>query len=252
MAVISAMQVFRIGAAAMAAHERAMDVVSNNIANVNTTSFGRSRVEFKEVLQAETGSNTAGVAIAGVRHLWRQGVVRSTGRALDLAIQGDGFFPVTLPDGQVGYTRDGTFQLGANGTITTADGYTLASNLTIPATAQDYYFTSDGTLRARESDSADWVEVGRLQLATFANPEGLEHIGKGVYLASEASGAARFSAPGEDISGQLVAGALEDASVDLSEEMVELITAQRLYSLGLKIVQTADEMQSLANQLLGR
>ena len=246
------MQVFRIGAAAMAAHERAIDVVSNNIANVNTTSFGRSRVEFKEVLQAEAGSDTAGVAVVGVRHLWCQGVVRSTGRALDLAIQGDGFFPVTLPDGRIGYTRNGSFLLGANGTITTVDGYPLMPNLTVPADAQDYYFTADGVLLARENDSTDWVEVGRLQLATFANPEGLEHVGRGVYLASEASGVARLGAPGEDMNGQLVAGALEDASVDLSEEMVELITAQRLYSLGLKIVQTADEMQSLANQLLGR
>ena len=252
MDAISAMQVFRIGAAAMSAHGRAIDVLSNNIANVNTTSFGRSRVEFKEVLQAETGSDTMGVAVAGIRRLWQQGAVRPTGRALDLAVQGNGFFQVALPDGQVGYTRDGTLQLGADGVVATADGYPLAPGLTVPATADDYYFNPDGALLVRTSGSADWVEVGRLQLATFPNPEGLEHLGRGVYVAGVASGAAQLGTPGQGASGSLVAGALEGASVDLSEEMVDLITSQRLYSLGLKIVQTADEMQSLSNQLLGR
>lgn len=252
MEVISALSLFRVGRSAMAAHERSLDVISNNIANVNTTGFGRSRVEFKEVLEDQAGTDTSGVTADNVRRIWSQGVVRNTGRPLDLAIQGHGFFQIALPDGRTGYTRDGTFLRASNGALVTADGYAVVPGLVIPDDATDYRLNPDGTLMVQRAGADTWTEMGRLQLATFANPEGLEHTGRGIYVAGEASGAAQLAAPGEDTAGQLVAGAIEESTVDLGEEMVELITAQRLYALGLKIVQTADEMQGLANQLIGR
>lgn len=252
MTTISAMHILRVGASAMAAHEKAIDVVSNNMANANTTGFGRSRVEFRELLLEQTELEASGVVAGGIRRIWRQGTIRPTGRSLDLAIRGEGFFQVALPGGRAGYTRAGAFQRSADGSLATVDGYRLVPPLALPEGTEDYHFNPDGSLVVRLAGGDAWVEAGRVQLATFANAEGLEHAGRGVYLAGAASGEPRLAPPGEGAGGQLVTSSLEDSSVDLGEEMVDLITAQRLYTLGLKIVQTADEMQSLSNQLLGR
>jgi flagellar basal-body rod protein FlgG len=251
-AAISAMNVLRVGASAMAAHERALDVISNNMANAATTGFGPSRVEFEELLQGQLQEETSGVAVSAVRHLWRQGNIHPTERDLDLAIRGDGFFQVALPDGRTGYTRSGGLQRGAGGALSTVDGYQLVPPITIPEGTEEYRIGSDGTVSLRAKDSDAWTDAGKIGLATFPNPEGLEHAGKGIYVAGTASGQATVAAPGAGANGELVVGALEDSSVELGDEMVDMITAQRLYSLGVKIVQTADEMQSLANQLVGR
>lgn len=252
MATISAMHVLRVGASAMLAHERALDVVSNNMANANTTGYSPSRVEFRELLKGQIEEDASGVAVSTVRHLWRQGPIHATGRDLDVAISGEGFLQLTLPDGTTGYTRDGSLQRGANGALTTADGYYLSQPITIAEDVESYQVSEDGTVSVRARGSDEWTDVGRITLATFPNPEGLEHVGKGIYVAGVASGQAAVAAPGEGAGAQLVVGALEESSVQLGDEMVDLITAQRLYSLGVKIVQTADEMQSLANQLVGR
>lgn len=249
---ISAMGVFRIGAASMMAQQRAIEVISNNLANVNTAAFDRSRVEFKEVLQDQgEGSEATGVGIGGVRRVLRQGSIRPTGRELDLAVQGEGFFAVQLPDGRVGYTRNGSFQMDAAGQVVTDDGYPLFPPLTVPEGAEELAFHSDGTLAVRMPGSDVWQAVGPVQLARLPNPEGLEHQGRGVYVATASSGEAVLGSPGEGGYGRLVMRALEDSSVELSEEMTELIIAQRIYSLGVRLVQTADDMQQLANQLLG-
>jgi len=247
---VSAAQVFRIGAAAMVAQQRRLEVTSNNLANVNTVAFSGSRVEFKEVLAEEAMTDSTGVAIGAIRHVWRQGTVRPTGRKLDLAIQGEGFFVVGLPDGRTGYTRAGSFECQADGSLTTGHGYRLVPNVVIPEDAEDYHVNPDGTVVVRASGSNDWTEAGRVQLAVFPNPEGLEHAGAGVYVSSEASGEPLVVAPGQSGAGRVIAEALEDSSVDLGEQMVELLVAQRMYSVGLKVVQTADEMQQLINQVL--
>ena len=249
---ISAMSILRVGASTMVAHERALDVVSNNMANAATTGFAPSRVEFEELLQGQLVGEASGVAVGTVRHLWRQGPIHSTTRDLDLAVSGEGFFQVSLPDGRTGYTRSGGLQRGVGGALSTADGYLLSPPITIPETAEEYRVSENGTVSMRAAGSDAWTDAGRIGLATFANPEGLEHVGKGIYLAGVASGPAAVAAPGEGASGKLIVGALEESSVEIGDEMVDLLTAQRLYSLGVKIVQTADEMQSLANQLLGR
>lgn len=250
MAVISAMNVLRVGASAMLAHERALDVVSNNMANAGTTAFAPSRVEFKELLQGQIDEDTSGVAVNAVRHLWQQGAIRNTGRDLDVAIRGDGYFRVALPDGTVGYTRDGSLQRAASGALCTADGYYLDPPIVIAADVADYKIGEDGTVSVLPAGSDEWTDVGVITLATFANPEGLEHVGRGIYISSVASGEPAVAVPGQGRSGTLVTRALEQSSVQLSDEMVDLIAAQRLYSLGVKIVQTADEMQSMANQLI--
>lgn len=249
---ISAMTGFRIGAASMAAQQRAIEVISHNLANLNTTAFDPSRVEFKELLQSQLEDGDGlGVAVGGIRQILRQGAVRPTGRALDVAIQGDGFFVVQLPDGRLGYTRNGSLQLGPGGQISIADGYALVPPLTVPEGAQDYAFQADGTLTVRMPGQDGWQPVGALQLARVPNPEGMVHVGRGVYVPTEASGAAVAAAPGQGGAGALAPGALEGSSVDLSEAMTDLIVAQRIYSLGVRLVQTADDMQRLANQLLG-
>ncbi len=249
MATPSAMMVFRIGASSLSAQERAIEVISNNIANVNTHGFDRGRVEFQELLAGQSSDQEAtGVAVAAVRTMLRQGVVRGTGRSLDLAIQGEGYFQVSLPDGTTGYTRNGSFQRGPGGRITTTDGYGLTPDLTIPPEAQDFAIGSDGLLTIRTAGSTEWVVVGGVQVARFPNPESLNHVGHGVYVPSDATGPVQAAPPAE---GQLVPAALEESTVEVGEEMTDLIVAQRIYSLGVKVVQTADEMQRLANQLLG-
>lgn len=252
MSAISAMHVLRVGASSMLAQERALDVVSNNMANAATAGFAPSRVEFEELLQGQLQGEASGVAVSTVRHVWSQGPIHSTGRDLDLAISGDGFFQVALPDGRTGYTRSGALQRGGSGALTTVDGYALSPAITVPEGAEEFRIGEDGTVSFRAKDSETWTAAGAIQLATFANPEGLEHVGRGIYVAGVASGQAVVAAPNTGASGKLMTGALEESSVQLGDEMVNLITAQRLYSLGVKIVQTADEMQSLANQLLGR
>lgn len=246
------MGVFRIGAASMMAQQRAIEVISNNLANINTTAFDRSRVEFKEVLELQgKASEATGVGIGGVRRVLRQGAIRPTGRELDLAIQGEGFFAVQLPDGRVGYTRNGSFQMDQRGQLVTDDGYPLFPPLIVPEGAEDLAFQPDGTLAARMPGSEVWQPVAPMQLARVPNPEGLAHYGRGVYVATPTSGEAAVGSPGQGGYGRLVVRALEDSSVELSEEMTELIIAQRVYSLGVRLVQTADDMQQLANQLLG-
>ncbi|MHB0874960.1 MAG: flagellar hook-basal body protein [Anaerolineae bacterium] len=249
---ISAMHVLRVGASTMLAHEQALDVVSNNMANANTVGYAPSRVEFKELLQGQLEEEASGVAVSTIRHLWRQGAIKPTGRDLDLAIRGEGFLQISLPDGRTGYTRSGALQRGANGAIATADGYSLYQPITVPETVDEFRLSDDGIVTVRAKGSDEWTEAGRITLATFPNREGLEHVGKGIYVAGVASGEATVSAPGEGPGGAIVVGALEESSVAIGDEMVDLLTAQRLYSLGVKIVQTADEMQSLANQLIGR
>ena len=251
MSAVAPISIMRLATSSMSVHQRAVDVIANNIANVNTVGFARSRPEFAEVLSSELG-DSAGVELAGVRRLWRQGVVQRTERELDLAVQGDGFFVVRLPTGALGFTRNGSIQRAANGLLVTQDGYPLDPPLSIPAGAERIRIEPDGTVLTQAGGGVAWTEVGRIQLASFANVEGLAHWAHGIFVETEASGPPQLGMPGAEGRGTVLAGALEGSAVDLAEEMVDLVLAERAYSLSVRLAQTADEMQSLANQLVSR
>lgn len=248
----------QIAASGMLAQQFHMEMLTNNIANINTPGFKRSRVNFQEVLsaQAQTGGVTqgelaglGGVIPAGSQRMFSQGALHASENPWDLAIAGEGFFAVTLPDGSTGYTRDGSFQLNAEGQLVTAQGYPLKSPITIPEDTETVHVNPEGTVMIQRTDSTETEEIGTVSLTRFANPEGLEAMGSNLFLATDASGAAQEGQAAQGGFGEIVSQAREESNVDLSEEMTEMIVAQRAYSMALRAVQTVDQMLALANDL---
>jgi flagellar basal-body rod protein FlgG len=245
----------------MVSHKLRLDVLANNVANVDTPGFKAGRMSFQDALtQPRTfgGLSTDARVGGGVRpaHLepsFVQGALQATDSPTDLAIHGDGFFRVRLPDGAEGYTRNGSFRLDATGRLTTADGLALVGDFALPAgVAGEVRIDADGRVVVARDGETQLVEIGRIELARFVNPEGLEAIGQTLFRATAASGAPIAGRPGEAGFGQLVGYALEAANVDLADEMSSLVLAQRAYGLSLKALQTADEMLGLANNLRSR
>lgn len=242
-----------------------IDTIANNLANVNTTSFKKSRVNFQDLLYETiepAGTETAagertpegiqvghGVRPAAIAKLYTQGNMIQTGNALDLVIEGDGFFKVTLPDGRTAYTRDGSFKISANGLIVTADGYPIDPNLNVPAGSQGITFKPDGTVSALDESGAQ-TPIGNITLVRFLNPSGLDaRLGRNLLLSTEASGDAVESSPGLDGTGTIEQGFLENSNVQVVEEILNLIIAQRAYEANSKVIQTSDEMLQLANNV---
>jgi flagellar basal-body rod protein FlgG len=240
-----------------------LDVIANNLANVNTTGFKKNKIEFQDLLYQTTraagadqgGGNMlpAGVQVGhGSRpvttaKIFTQGEMTKTGEPLDIAVQGQGFFEVTLPDGTTGYTRDGAFKQGNDGRIVTSDGYVVESGFQpIPAGTTSISISATGEVT---TDGANGSSSFRIQLARFANPAGLSSVGGNVYVETEASGTAEQGSPGESGFGAVSQGFLEMSNVKVVEEMVNLIVAQRAYEVNSKAVQAADEMMQLSNNL---
>ncbi len=171
-----------------------------------------------------------------------QGDLRQTGRPLDVAIEGRGFYPVNLPGGEVAYTRDGALKIDAEGTLVTAEGYTLAGDIQIPPDAQNITIGADGTVSVVVPGETTPVEAGQIQLAAFANESGLEAMGRNLYRETSASGTAVVGAPGENGSGTLAQGTLELSNVNVVEEMIDLISGQRAYEINSRVIKAADEM----------
>ncbi|MCS7001940.1 MAG: flagellar hook-basal body complex protein [Dehalococcoidia bacterium] len=245
----------RVAATGVVAQQQAMDVTAHNLANVNSAGFKRSRVSFAELVNRPTADDPAavlqlrgGVETQTIQRLSTQGPLQFTGNALDLAINGDAFFPVQLPDGGVGYTRDGTFRVLPNGQFVNASGLPLAADLPLPDGATNVRVSANGQVRALAADGQD-VIVGQIALARFVNPGGLEAIGNNTYRATEASGAPIATQPGVGAANEIVSGALEASNVSIAEEMVNLILARRAYSANLKSIQTLDEMIQQTNQI---
>jgi flagellar basal-body rod protein FlgG len=219
-----------------------LDVVSNNLANVNTMGFKTRRANFQELLtNAEQGALPAATQL-----LLQQGSLRSTGNPLDLALQGEGFFAVTLPDGRAAYTRDGAFQRDANNQIVTAAGFRLnwTGQLPAPDTFDALAVETDGTLRVRQN--SQWNAVGRVPVHRFPNPTALQGFGQNMWLATAASGAAQAGTAGADGYGSIQANTLEGSNVNMAEEMTHLISLQRAYSLSVRAFQQTDQMFNLA------
>lgn len=248
------------------AQQTQMTVVSNNLANVNTSGFKKDRAVFEDLMyqnlrqvgastsqdtQAPSGLNLGtGVRVVATEKVYTQGSFNQTGNALDVAISGRGFFQVALPDGSMAYTRDGSFQLNSQGQLVTASGYALQPSISIPQGAQSISIGADGTVSATLAGESAPTQVGTLQLADFINPAGLQARGENLLMESAASGAAQLSTPGLSGLGALQQGAIESSNVNVVEEMVNMIQTQRAYEMNTKAINATDQMlQFVSNNL---
>ena len=247
------------------AQQTRMDVVSHNLANANTTGFKSSRAAFQDLvyqtLRQPGGQTTeqtiapsglmlgTGVRVVGNEKLFTQGNIEQTGNSLDLAIQGRGFLQVTMPDGTIAYTRDGSLHMDQNGQVVTANGYAVDPAITIPANAQSITIGSDGTVSITVPGQAAPQQVGTVQLADFINPAGLQPNGDNLYLETASSGTPQIGQPGLNGLGTLAQGALESSNVNVVEQMVDMIETQRTYEMNSKAISAADQMlQFLTNK----
>ena len=224
---------------------RDLDVTSNNLANVNTAGYKSSRANFQEMLNQQLKE---GNQLRGTQMLTSQGTLKETTSSLDWAIQGEGFFSVTLPDGTVGYTRDGQLTLDAERNLVTASGYPLVWDGTIPEGTVNISVSADGTVSGQDAAGAN-VDLGTVGLTRFPNPSGLTSFGDNVWLESDASGAAQAGAPGDENFGTLSSFRVEQSNVELSQELTHLITLQRSFSMSLKAFEQTDSMISQAINL---
>ncbi|BCX82925.1 flagellar basal-body rod protein FlgG [Methylomarinovum caldicuralii] len=248
------------------AQQTRMAVISNNLANVNTTGFKKGRALFEDLLYqnvrqvgAQSSQNTelpsglqlgTGVRVVATEKLHTQGNLIQTGNALDVAINGRGFFQVLLPNGDIAYTRNGSFKLNAEGQLVTASGYFLEPAITVPANAKSITISEDGIVSVTVPGTATPQQLGQIQLADFVNPTGLEPIGENLFRESVASGAPTVGNPGEDERGALVQHSLETSNVNVVEEMVNMIETQRAYEMNSKAISTVDQMLGFLNNNL--
>lgn len=260
------MRALAIAATGMQAQQTNVEVISNNIANMNTTAYSRRRPEFTDLLYQNlrrVGSNTSdvgtivpagiqlglGVKTTAVYRITEQGSLTSTDNTLDLAINGKGYFKVQLPNGETAYTRDGSFALSDQGKIVTQEGYTVMPGITIDTDATSVTVTSTGQVEEKLDGTTNLVVKGQLQLTNFPNEAGLQALGNNLFLQTQASGNAADSTPGSAGYGTIEQGYLESSNVNVVTEITNLITAQRAYEMNSKVVQASDEMLSTINQM---
>jgi len=252
------LRAFASAATGMSAQEMLVDVVAHNLANINTAGYKRMKVDFHDLVYVrirEPGSEVAsgfqlpsgleigsGVRPAGTMRVFSQGEMANTARDLDVAIEGIGFFQVTMPDGSTKYTRDGALRMDANGTLVTSGGYPVTPSITIPANATSIAIGKDGTVMAFVPGSTTPSNLGQITLARFSNPSGLSGDGGNLLSETAASGTATVAAPGTDGLGTLQQGFLERANVQMVMELVDLITAQRAYEVNARAIKAGDEM----------
>ncbi|MDN3513552.1 MAG: flagellar basal-body rod protein FlgG [Candidatus Brocadia sp.] len=250
-------------ATGMKAQQLFLDNVSNNLANINTTGFKRSQVNFQDLLYSNkylAGSESAqgfeipsGIQLGGgvrpisTSKVFSQGNHQTTNRSLDLAIEGNGFFQISRPDGTIAYSRDGAFELNSKGEIVTAEGLPLTPSITIQD-AKEISIGTDGTVFIKGADGS-LQNVGQIMLANFPNSAGLESIGRNMYAETVASGAPIVSVPGEQGTGEIYQGVLENSNVETVTELVNLITAQRAYEINSRAIKASDEMLSTINNI---
>lgn len=247
------------------AQQTQLDVIANNLANVSTNGFKRQRAVFADLLyqnlrqpgaqssqqtQIPTGLQLGtGARPVSTAHIFTQGSLQKTDNALDVAVNGNGFLQILLPDGTTGYTRDGSLQKDNQGQIVTSDGYPLSPNITIPANALSVTIGTDGTVSVTQSGSAATTQIGSIQLATFINPAGLQSIGQNLFLETAASGTPTPNTPGTNGAGTINQGYVETSNVNVAEELVTMIQTQRAYELNSKVVSTSDAMLGRLTQL---
>ena len=254
-----------IAATGMEAQTLNIDVIANNLANANTAGFKRSRADFEEIMYQDIitpGATSAegttmpsglqvglGVKPVSVHKVFEEGQLVNTGNPLDLAIEGDGFFQITRPNGEIAYTRDGTFKLDSEGRIVNSEGYALEPEITIPSDATQITVSADGKITVLQAGSTEPVEVGQIEIVKFPNPGGLKAIGKNLFLETPSSGAPITGNPGQDGLGSIQQGFVELSNVNIVEEMIQMIISQRAYEMNSKAIQASDEMLQTANNL---
>ena len=253
------------GATGMIAQQTNLDVIANNLANVNTTGFKKSRADFEDLMYQiiqepgtagnQEGSSPTGIQIglgvrsAAIGKVHFQGDAGSTDNPLDLMIEGDGLFQVTMPNGDLNYTRSGAFKLDSTGQMVTADGFALSPGITIPADALSITVGSDGKVSVTTPGTTTATDVGQIQIARFQNPGGLRAKGRNLFEETESSGNATLGNPGEDGLGTMAQGFLESSNVSVVEEIVQMVTGQRAYEANSKVIQTADQLLNIAINL---
>lgn len=255
-----------IGATGMFAQQTNVDVISNNIANMTTAGFKRQRADFKDLIyqniqrpgaQSSTVGTIAptglqlglGVRVNSVYRLHEQGPIQMTENPLDLALTGDGFFQIQMPDGDTAYTRDGVFQINQDGEIVDTRGFPLEPSITVPAETLSITINQSGEVLAQVDGQSAMQNLGQIQLATFVNPAGLEAIGDNLFLETEGSGTPVTGNPGEENFASIRQGAIESSNVNVVEEITKLITAQRAYEMNSNVIRTSDEMLQTVTQL---
>jgi len=251
-------------ASGMQAQQLNIDVIANNLANVNTAGFKKSRADFQDVMYQNiktTGSpstnstQTAGIQIglgvtpASVTKIFTAGNITQSGNELDVAIEGEGFFQIQMPDGTTAYTRAGSFKRDGQGRVVTSEGYPLLPEVVIPNNTTKINIGSDGTVSVDQSGQTGTTTIATLQLATFPNPAGLSSMGRNLYQVTDSSGDATTGTAGQNGIGTLSQGFIEMSNVSVMEEMVNMIVGQRAYEVNSKAVQAADEMLQQANNL---
>jgi flagellar basal-body rod protein FlgG len=252
-------------ASGMQAQTINIDVIANNLSNVNTSGFKRSRADFQDLLyenmrspgmassagtQVPTGIQIGhGTRPVATQKIFAQGDFQHTQNPLDMAIEGSGFFQITQPNGQIAYTRAGSFKIDGEGRVVTPDGFPMEPEITIPADTISISIGSDGTISILQAGDDQPTEVGTVELARFTNPAGLQSIGRNLYLPTAASGDVTTGIAGEDGFGTIAQGYLEMSNVSVVDEMVNMITAQRAYEINSKAIQSADDMLQVANNL---
>ncbi len=255
----------RVAASGMYAQQLNVDLIAHNLANVNTTGFKKSRPEFQDLMYQTMRSSvdannpniqqpveiqvgTGTLPVATLKD-YTQGDIQVTNNPLDVAIQGEGFFQVRRPDGTIAYTRDGTFKVSSEGMLVTSQGYIIEPGIALPTDVTGVSIGRDGTVEVQVVGQTETTKIGQIELAKFVNPAGLRAIGNNLLIETPASGKPILGTPASDGFGELQQGALESSNVDVVEEMVNMIVAQRAYEINSKTIKTVDDMFSMANNL---
>ena len=252
-------------ATGMIAQQLNIDVISNNLANVNTSGYKKTRAEFQDLLSQTIKSSGAqifqgttqpvgiqvglGVKTSATVKEFTEGAFKSTGGKFDLAVEGDGFFQVLMDDGSIGYTRDGSFKTDASGQLTTSDGFIVQPQVAIPTDAQEITITPDGRVSVRIAGDPSQTEIGSLTLTKFSNPAGLSSIGKNLYLETAASGKPIEVQPGQEGFGTMQQGFIEGSNVQVVEELINLIQAERAFEANSKLIRTSDNLLRILNRM---
>lgn len=259
------MRALYISATGMEAQQLNIDIISNNLANVNTTGFKKSRGDFQDLLyqtikmagsssgggtQVPTGIQVgSGVRPASVQKMFSQGDFQNTQNPLDLSVEGEGLFQVLMTDGTTAYTRSGAFKKDSTGRLVTSDGYPMEPSINLPSDAVSITISANGTVSVLQPGNSTPTEIGAIQLIRFSNPAGLNAVGRNLFLPTAASGEAIAGTPGESGFGTIAQGFLEASNVNIAEELVNMIIGQRAYEINSKAMQSADEMMRTANEV---